>query len=94
VPVITKLEAQVANATNQANQRLLEAPSQRDIKAFAEKAKKTLQDLKFEPKRAIILNTVEKVVSDKNQLQVTGYLPLTTSNYVGFKTDNRYCWPT
>ncbi len=91
---ITKLEAQVANTTDQANQTLLEAPSQRDIKAFAEKAKKTLQDLKFEPKRAIILNTVEKVVSDKNQLQVTGYLPLTNSNYVGFKTDNRNRWFT
>ena len=86
---ISQFEAQIANTTSQANQSQMNTPSERDIKAFATKAKETLQDLKFEAKRAIILNTVEKVVSDKNQLQVTGYLPLTNSNYVGFKTDNR-----
>ena len=94
---ISQLEAQVAKATKQSNQTLLEAPTKREIEAFTSKAKKTLQDLKFDAKREIILNTVEKVVSDKNQLQVTGYLPLTNSNYVGFKTDNRnrraaQCW--
>ncbi len=91
---ISQLKMQIANATSEANQIRLETPSEREMKSFATKAKKTLQDLSFSARRAIILNTVEKVVSDKNHLQVTGYLPLTNSNYVWFKTDHRNRWTT
>jgi len=70
---------QIANATSEANQTQLETPNKSEVKAFAEKAKKTLQNLKFEAKRAIILNTVEKVIASKEYLRVIGYLPLNVS---------------
>ena len=74
---ISQLETQIANAANEASQTRLETPSKQEMAVFAEKAKeKTLQDLKFETKRAIILNTIERVVSTQSQLQVIGYIPL------------------
>jgi len=55
--------------------------------AFAEKAKETLQGLKFETKRAIILNTIERVISTQSQLQVIGYIPLNVQLF----THHRNC---
>lgn len=76
---IDALKMQVATATSEANQTQLETPSKSEVEAFAEKAKRTLQNLKFETKRAIILNTVEKVIASKEHLRVIGYLPLNVS---------------
>jgi site-specific DNA recombinase len=73
---ISQLETQIANAANEASQTRLETPSKQEMAVFAEKAKETLQGLKFETKRAIILNTVERVISTQSQLQVIGYIPL------------------
>jgi site-specific DNA recombinase len=73
---ISQLETQIANAANEASQTRLETPSKQEMAVFAEKAKETLQDLKFETKRAIILNTVERVIGTQSQLQVIGYIPL------------------
>jgi site-specific DNA recombinase len=73
---IGQLEAQISNTTREAKQTQLETPSSREMEAFAAKAKKTLQDLKFAAKRGIILNTVEKVIATKDYLQVNGYIPL------------------
>ncbi len=87
---IIQLKTQVANATSEASQMRLETPSKRDMEVFAAKAKKTLQDLNFTAKRAIILNTVGKVVGDREHLQVIGYIPL--NQYVKQYTLHRYCW--
>ena len=62
---------------------------------FAEKAKKTPQDLNFTAKRAIILAAVEKIVGTKQPLQVTGHIPLNQN--VSFQTSHRnhrtpQCW--
>ena len=73
---ISQLKTQAANASSETNKLQLETPDEQELKTFAAKAKKTLQDLKFEPKRAIILNTVEKIIGTKNHLQVIGYIPL------------------
>lgn len=64
-------------------------PSESEIKAFVRKATLALQDLKFEQKRAIVLNTVEKIVGTQQQLQVYGYIPLISHGW--YETNNRYC---
>ncbi len=86
---ITQLKTQIANATNEAAQLLLATPNEREMEVFAVKSKQTLQDLKFAAKRAIILNTVDKIIGDRNHLQVTGYIPL----YVQFSSLHRHCRP-
>lgn len=86
---MSQLETQIANTANETDKLLLETPSEREMEEFAVRAKKTLQDLKFASKRAIILNTIEKVVSDKNHLQIIGYIPL----YVPFSSLHRHCRP-
>jgi len=73
------LKLQIATATSEANQTRLETPNKSEVEAFAAKAKKTLHNLKFETKRAIILNTVEKIIASKEHLRVIGYLPLNVS---------------
>ena len=88
---ISQLKTQVSNATSEANQIRLETPSELEMKSFATKAKKTLQDLKFEAKRAIILNTVEKVVGNRDHLQVIGYIPV-NQNYVRKLSLHRNRW--
>lgn len=83
---IGQLERQITNASSESGQKRLEMPGETEMKAFAEKAKEKLQNLKFEIKRAIILNTVEKVIGTQSQLQVIGYIPLN----VQFFTEGRY----
>jgi site-specific DNA recombinase len=73
---INQLKIQIANAISKDSQKGLEMPNKQDMQAFATKAKKTLHDLSFSAKRAIILNTVEKVVGNKDHLQVIGYIPV------------------
>jgi len=86
---ISALETQIANAASEASQsQVNELPSQREIQTFAQKAKLTLQGLNFGAKRAILLNTVEKIIGTKQLLQVSGYIPLTNQN-VEFKTIGR-----
>jgi len=64
---------------SESNQNHLKTPNNQEMEAFAEKAKKTLQNLSFTLKRAIILNTVEKIIASKEHLGVNGYLPLNVS---------------
>jgi len=75
---IDNLNTQIANAISVA-QIQLEIPNQLEMKVFAERARKTLENLSFTIKRAIILNTVEKVIASKQHLQVNGFLPLDVS---------------
>lgn len=91
---INSLETQIAKAKQQENQvQVSLLPSNDEISSFAEKSMMALFSLSFEQKRAIVTNVVEKIVATQQKLEVIGYLPL-TSNYVGFKTDDRYRWPT
>ena len=92
---INQLKTQIANAASEANQVQLKLPSKQDMEAFALKAKETLQDLNFAAKRAIILNTVESIVGNRNNLQVIGFIPINQN--VAFKLNHRNrraakCW--
>ena len=79
---ITALEAQVMEAQQRKSQiATATLPAEDEIKTFSEKAIAQLQDLNFSVKRAIVMNVIDKVVGTKGQLQVNGYIPITT-NYV------------
>ncbi len=87
---IASLEAQIAKVKQQENQISTTAvPDTDEIKSFAEESVMMLADLSFELKRAIVTKVVEKIVGTREKLEVSGYLPI-SSNYVAFKTSNRY----
>ncbi len=87
---IAALEQQIGLARREADRSELNpAPTKAEIRAFTTKAKAALNDLKFEQKRAIVLNTVEKIVGTQQQLQVFGYIPVTNNGW--YKTKDRHC---
>ncbi len=55
-------------------------PSLQEVTVFCGEARKTLQDLNFGAKQAIVRNIVEKVVATKQELQVSGCIPVDNSN--------------
>lgn len=67
-------------------------PTESETRAFGLKAAQTLHDLNFAQKRAIVLNTVEKIIGSQQQLQVHGYIPLTS--YGGYEINDRHRRPT
>lgn len=94
---LTPIKAKIAGLENELAQaaaaltKLKEAPvpTNRQVEAFAAKAAGTLLDLNFEAKRAIVMNIVDRVIGTQKELQVYGFIPVT--NYVEYKTSNRYC---
>ncbi|MGA8290949.1 MAG: recombinase family protein, partial [Rhodoplanes sp.] len=86
---IKGLEAQITETQQQ--RQAMEAdvpPTADDIERFANQAGQKLHDLNFEQKRAIVVNTVEKVVGTQQQLQVFGYISI--PDHVEFNTINRH----
>ena len=63
-------------------------PNGSEIETYARKAAPVLQDLSFEQKRAIVLNTIEKIIGTQQQLQVCGYIPIVSHGW--YETNNRY----
>ncbi|OGN15130.1 MAG: hypothetical protein A3B99_01965 [Candidatus Yanofskybacteria bacterium RIFCSPHIGHO2_02_FULL_44_12b] len=85
---VAALESQIIKAKQEAGRiNVDDLPTKTETKIFAREAQKTLYNLNFEARRAIVLNTVEKVVGTQQQLQVYGYIPVT--NHVKFKTSYR-----
>ncbi|AKM77752.1 MAG: invertase protein [Candidatus Wolfebacteria bacterium GW2011_GWC2_46_275] len=78
---IDALERQVANvAVMERRVSNAELPSLQETEVFCENTRITLQDLNFEAKQAIVRNIIEKVVATKQELQVSGYIPVDNSN--------------
>lgn len=55
-------------------------PDEKEVEAFAKQATETLPNLKFEAKRGIVMNVLEKVVGTKEKLQIYGFIPVTNIN--------------
>ena len=86
---IKGLEARIAEAGDQ--RQVAEAdvpPSAEDIERFASKARECLSDLNFEQKRAIVMNTVDKVVGTQQELKVSGYISI--PQHVELRTSDRH----
>ncbi|OGN20144.1 MAG: hypothetical protein A3I32_01945 [Candidatus Yanofskybacteria bacterium RIFCSPLOWO2_02_FULL_45_10] len=87
---IASLELQIAKAKQQEDQINATAmPSKDEIISFAEESAKTVYDLSFELKRAIVTNVIDKIIATQQKLEVSGYIPI-TANYVELKTIHRY----
>jgi site-specific DNA recombinase len=61
-------------------------PDEREVEAFAKEASEVLPNLKFEAKKGIVMNVVEKVVGTSEKLQIYGFIPVTNVNVC---TDDR-----
>ncbi|UPT96013.1 recombinase family protein [Bradyrhizobium barranii subsp. apii] len=73
---ISSLRRQLANSQQEANAYCGEMPSDNEIKEFSEAARSTLQNLNFHARRAILVNTVEKIVGTQQKLDVYGCIPI------------------
>jgi len=91
---ITAFEKQVADIMQRRNQvQNASFPRETEIEEFASKALKALVDLKFEPKRAIVMNIIERVVGTQDRLQVSGYIPVTSNIHVESLPIHRHSRP-
>jgi hypothetical protein len=63
-------------------------PNSNEIEVFAQNASEALYRLNFESKKAIIRSIIDKVVGNKQELQVYGYLPVNNINVFSI---NRNC---
>lgn len=69
-------------------EQLTSLPQGRELETFASEARDTLHDLSFPQKRAILLNTVDKIVGTQSKLQVYGCIPI--KKHVELHTDDRH----
>ncbi len=67
-------------------------PKQSEIQIFTQKAAKQLYNLKFNEKKAIVRNVIDKVVGKVGELQVYGYIPVTSN--INVCTEDRNRWFT
>lgn len=87
---IASLESQIRMMEQQEGQmRVGREPTREEIEALAERATKKLKGLSFNGKRGIVRDIVEKVIGTQLQVEVSGAIPLTTLNYVEYKTEGR-----
>ena len=86
---IRGLEAQIAKAPEQRQAMKADVPpTADDIERFATQARQTLNGLNFEEKRAIVMNTVDRVIGTQQELQVFGYISI--PDHVEFQTSDRH----
>lgn len=89
---IAALERQLIEIRSSQNtEYVAELPDAGEIEVFARVATKTLQNLNFEAKRAIVMSTVEKIIGTQSELKVRGHIPITNNNHGGLQTIHRYC---
>ena len=88
---VAVLESQIIKAGQEVHRINVDVlPTNTESKVFAHEAQKALHNLNFVTKRAIMLNTVEKIIGTQQRLQVFGYIPIT--NHVEFKSIYRHSW--
>jgi site-specific DNA recombinase len=91
---ISELEKRAADIKERAPQAddNVGIPLDHEVEAFAQMVADTFRDLSFEEKRAIVKNTIDKVIGTRNELgseiHVYGFIPI--KNYVEFKTNDRH----
>lgn len=89
---LTLLEAQIVQAKEnekRSTENLM--PNEAEVKDFIGNSVKMLKNLGFKQKRFIVINVIEQIIGTQQNLEVRGYLPILSSNYVEFKTNGRNC---
>lgn len=54
----------------------MKTPTKEEIQTFCDQVVRSMKNLKFEAKQAIVRNVIEKVVDTNNELLISGYIPL------------------
>ncbi|MCX6713727.1 MAG: recombinase family protein, partial [Candidatus Vogelbacteria bacterium] len=91
---ISLLENQIIkNQTVASNSKNIPIPEKGEIDDFCQQVELKLKNLKFEAKKAIVKDIVEKVASVENQLIVSGYIPINYFNHVALCSSYRNLWP-
>lgn len=85
---ISSLRRQLANSQQEANAYCGEMPSDNEIKELSEAARSTLQNLNLHARRAILVNTVEKIVGTQQKLGVYGCIPI--RNHIELCSSDRH----
>jgi len=86
---IISLESQIAQARGvEAQFNSITFPEPHEVKAFAAKVSEKFQNLSFEQKRAIVMNSFEVLIGAPGRLHANGAIFIT--NYVKFFTDGRH----
>lgn len=86
---IASLKSQIASAQQDANAvRFDEMPSNDEIKEYSEAARKVVHNLSFQARRAILVNTVERIVGTQQGLTIYGRIPL--KNHVEVCSNDRH----
>ncbi len=65
-------------------------PDYSDLKTFAQEASIVLGNLNFQSKKAVIQNIINKVVGTKEELTVSGNIPIKYLDHVEFNPNYRY----
>lgn len=90
---IADLKKQIAHAMSEtSHEKINKKPNKEEIDKFATKSLETLKNLSFQSKREIVVSVIDKVVGTQKELQVFGYIPITSNNYVEYKTISGNCW--
>jgi site-specific DNA recombinase len=85
---VASLESQIVQLRKEASEtEVNRMPTEAEIRKFTEAARIMLNDLSFVQKRAIVVNTIDRVVGTQQQLHVYGHIPLTS--YVEHFTNDR-----
>ncbi|WLA73368.1 recombinase family protein [Bradyrhizobium diazoefficiens] len=91
-PIKDRIAAVELQISNSKGDTLVEKkpvlPQKEELELFADEARNTLHNLSFSQKRAILLNTVDKIVGTPSELQIYGAIPI--ENHVEFKTSHRH----
>jgi site-specific DNA recombinase len=96
------IKEKILSFENQINKAQLEisetgglvVPKLDEVEAFSQKILRVLDknNLSFNAKKGIIMNIIDKVVGTREQLQVYGFIPITSD--INVFTVNRNCWVT
>jgi site-specific DNA recombinase len=85
---ITAVELQVSSSKRDASvAKAPVLPQQEELERFADEARNMLHNLSFSQKRAILVNTVDRIVGTPRQLRIYGSIPI--KNHVEFQTNHR-----
>jgi site-specific DNA recombinase len=75
---IIKAEAEI----KQLDERAL--PDNKQVETFTQSVIRTLKNLSFKAKKAIVDVIIDKVIANEKELKIWGYLPITIENNVAF----------
>ncbi|MSR73093.1 hypothetical protein EXS61_00580 [Candidatus Parcubacteria bacterium] len=94
---MSALEFQISDAKQEILRTETNLPNQNEIDKFTEEVKNEINNLSFVVKKGIMMNVLDKIVANKEQLQIYGYIPVASNYHVKYKTINRHrrspkCW--